>query len=434
MKNGKIIFTVFLLAFLSEVVISQNVGISETPITPDASSILEVKSTNKGVLIPRLSLTGSTDNTSINSPLNSLLIFNTSTAGTSPNEVSPGYYYWSSPNSKWLRLCSDNDAWLLTGNSGTNPTTDFIGTTDAQDLLFKTNNTERLRIKSSGNVAIGEGGSWGKLTVNNGRFVVQNLDGYTGSGTSIYKDNPWVYLWSRETTLSSYQGGNIIFAAMKNSTEAADLCMIEGVRENDITNNTASKLSFYTRTASGDIKRRIIIDSNGHISFKPDNEANQYIIINDLGSGTTTEPTIVPSDHNYGFLGTDTRAYWRGYANSFISTSSKQWKTNITPLDNEERTKLQQDFMALNVVTYNPVRAITDTAGVKIDDELMPKTFGLISEDSPSIIVDESGNGIKLYEYISLLTVTLQEANKRIDELEAKILKLENNSEIKTEK
>lgn len=31
--------------------------------------------------------------------------------------------------------------WSLTGNAGTNPTTNFIGTTDAKDLVFKTNNS-----------------------------------------------------------------------------------------------------------------------------------------------------------------------------------------------------------------------------------------------------------------------------------------------------
>ncbi len=425
MKTRKFIFTVFLIIFFGEIIIAQNVGISETPITPDASSILEVQSTDKGVLLPRVALTGSTDNTSITAPVNSLLIYNTASSGTSPNEVTPGYYYWSSTNSKWLRLCSDNDAWLLTGNNGTNPTTDFIGTKDAQSLLFKTNNIERMRIESNGNVAVGPGSSWGKLTVNNGRFVVQSLDGYVGSGSTFYKDNPWIYLWSRETTLSSSQGANIIFAAMQNSTDAADLCMIEGLRENAITNNTASRLIFSTRPANDNMIRRLTIDSNGDFTFKPDNGSDKSIVFNDLGMGTNSEPTIVPSTHLYGFLGTDTRAWWRGYANSFVSLSSKQWKTNITPLTNIERTKLQQDFMALNVVTYNPVRQITDTAGVKISEELMPQTFGLISEDAPSIIVDESGNGIKLYEYISLLTVALQESNKRIDELEAKIAELE---------
>ncbi|GBD04586.1 hypothetical protein HRbin20_00151 [bacterium HR20] len=46
-------------------------------------------------------------------------------------------------------------AWALMGNSGTNPSTNFLGTTDAVDLVVRTNNTERLRITSGGNVGIG---------------------------------------------------------------------------------------------------------------------------------------------------------------------------------------------------------------------------------------------------------------------------------------
>lgn len=46
-------------------------------------------------------------------------------------------------------------SWNLTGNVGTNPATTFLGTTDAQDLVIKTNNTERLKILSSGSIGIG---------------------------------------------------------------------------------------------------------------------------------------------------------------------------------------------------------------------------------------------------------------------------------------
>lgn len=38
--------------------------------------------------------------------------------------------------------------WNLTGNSGTTPGTNFFGTTDDKDAVFKTNNIERLRIFS----------------------------------------------------------------------------------------------------------------------------------------------------------------------------------------------------------------------------------------------------------------------------------------------
>lgn len=48
-------------------------------------------------------------------------------------------------NGVW-RPILDNAKWALTGNAATNPTTNFLGTTDAQDLVFRTGNTERLRI------------------------------------------------------------------------------------------------------------------------------------------------------------------------------------------------------------------------------------------------------------------------------------------------
>jgi hypothetical protein len=46
-------------------------------------------------------------------------------------------------------------SWLLAGNSGTNATTHFLGTTDATDLVFRTNNSERMRLTSTGRIGIG---------------------------------------------------------------------------------------------------------------------------------------------------------------------------------------------------------------------------------------------------------------------------------------
>jgi hypothetical protein len=45
--------------------------------------------------------------------------------------------------------------WDLTGNSGTNPETDFLGTRDNQPLVIRTNGAEALRIDGSGSVVIG---------------------------------------------------------------------------------------------------------------------------------------------------------------------------------------------------------------------------------------------------------------------------------------
>jgi hypothetical protein len=61
---------------------------------------------------------------------------------------------------------SGTAGWGLTGNAGTNPATQFIGTTDAQDLVFKTTNTEKMRVASNGNVGIGTTTPDTKLDVN----------------------------------------------------------------------------------------------------------------------------------------------------------------------------------------------------------------------------------------------------------------------------
>lgn len=45
--------------------------------------------------------------------------------------------------------------WALTGNAGTNPGTNFLGTTDNKRLVFKTNNAERMTILPTGQVGVG---------------------------------------------------------------------------------------------------------------------------------------------------------------------------------------------------------------------------------------------------------------------------------------
>jgi hypothetical protein len=55
--------------------------------------------------------------------------------------------------------------WELTGNSGTNPATDFLGTTDSQPLVIKTSGAEVLRINPDRNVGIGTANPGGQLHI-----------------------------------------------------------------------------------------------------------------------------------------------------------------------------------------------------------------------------------------------------------------------------
>jgi hypothetical protein len=65
-----------------------------------------------------------------------------------------------SDNAEWKSLskyeASSSTGWSLTGNAGTTPGTNYIGTTDTQDLVLKTNNTSRVNITSGGVTTIGD--------------------------------------------------------------------------------------------------------------------------------------------------------------------------------------------------------------------------------------------------------------------------------------
>lgn len=73
-------------------------GIGTT--TPEASAKLDISSTNKGLLPPRITLTSRTDNSTIPSPATGLLVYNT---GSNPNLVA-GYYYWN--GSSWATIAT----------------------------------------------------------------------------------------------------------------------------------------------------------------------------------------------------------------------------------------------------------------------------------------------------------------------------------------
>ncbi len=148
MKTVSFLMTV-LITVSWTVKVSAQAALNLSGNPPHASAAFDIDFTNKGLLIPRVSLTQTTSASPISSPATSLMVYNTA----SVNDVTPGYYFWD--GNKWVRFFDSNTRpWLLSGNSGTNPGTDFLGTTDAQHLVVKTNNQERYRVLSTGNVLI----------------------------------------------------------------------------------------------------------------------------------------------------------------------------------------------------------------------------------------------------------------------------------------
>ena len=140
------------MAFVTKIY-SQNIAINALGSLPDTSAMLDVSSTNKGFLTPRVT---TVQRNAIPLPANGLLIYNTTAnlfnvnTGTAASPI-------------WTNLATAGNNWALTGNSGISQpavpnnygsttlgaTENFLGTTDSRDLVLATNNLERARILNS---------------------------------------------------------------------------------------------------------------------------------------------------------------------------------------------------------------------------------------------------------------------------------------------
>ncbi len=187
----------------------QNIGIGTR--TPDASSLLELKSNNKGLLVPRVNLSSETDVITINNPATSLFIYNTN--NSLPD--GEGHYFWN--GTKWSKFATRSNlanlSWGTTGNTGTNATTDFIGTVDDKPLVFKTNNIESGRIDAqTNNVFFGR--SAGKLSTgaNNSFFGHQS-----GSTNTLGVENTAIGSFALESNNTGNTNTAIGLSALRSN-------------------------------------------------------------------------------------------------------------------------------------------------------------------------------------------------------------------------
>jgi hypothetical protein len=108
------------------------VGVGTT--SPNTAAILDVTSTNKGLLLPRVALTATNLATPLSAHVAGMTIYNTATAGTGETTVLPGTYY--NDGTKWIKLAEGNVAFepvLSVYVDNSNPNTAL--TFDDQPLL-----------------------------------------------------------------------------------------------------------------------------------------------------------------------------------------------------------------------------------------------------------------------------------------------------------
>jgi uncharacterized protein (TIGR02145 family) len=135
MKNLSFLFALILI--INRGLIAQ-VSINTDNNPPDPSAMLDVKSTTKGFLPPRVALTAINSASPLTAPADGLLVYNTAVAGIPPNNVIVGYYRWevrkwvavSPPQGvnvgdmqywngvQWVKLSAGSNGQVLTFNNG----------------------------------------------------------------------------------------------------------------------------------------------------------------------------------------------------------------------------------------------------------------------------------------------------------------------------
>jgi hypothetical protein len=143
--NMKTKFFYLACILLMQITAKAQMKIGDNSTTINSASLLELETTNKGLVFPRVSLTNVTSSSPLPAGLlTGTVVYNTNPSVTSGNGA--GLYIWGGSVWTWLATNIASSAWSLTGNSGLNASTNFIGTTDAIDFVAKTNNVERMRI------------------------------------------------------------------------------------------------------------------------------------------------------------------------------------------------------------------------------------------------------------------------------------------------
>lgn len=296
------------------------IGVGTT--SPHTSSILDVEAADKGILIPRVALTGNNDQTTINSPEISLLIYNTSTV-TGGNAIQEGFYYWN--GTIWVSISPavDESKWEHVSGVGTKLKTKSDNTTVRP-------NEENVFVADNGNLGIGTSSPLGKIQANTTTedvlFVRFNDDLSNDVDLDFirFKANPIV-----RVTESDLGAGGVRFRVASNTAGAINgldqfppIAEVRGVTDATVSEtSTPGRLEFRT-TSIGDNRTtiRMVVKESGNIGI---NELDpQEVLHIDAGNDSLQIDNLdgagdVLSINNEGKV-------TKGFANSSFSEVTEQ--------------------------------------------------------------------------------------------------------------
>lgn len=126
------------------------VGVNATGAAPNPRAMMDINHNSKGLLIPRMT-EAQRMAIPISAAIDGMIVYQTPATSINSPE---GYWYFDWKVPKWFPIQTNGNYWSITGNAGTNVATDYVGTSDAVDLGFRTNSVDRMRITALGRTLI----------------------------------------------------------------------------------------------------------------------------------------------------------------------------------------------------------------------------------------------------------------------------------------
>lgn len=208
--------------------------VGSNPSVISKSSILELESNRQGLLLPRIpGANMATD--PLNAAPDGMIIYVTDSASL-----------FIRKNNLWQRMSSDSLSstrnWSTLGNAGLDSAVNFMGTTDEQALIFRTNNAERMRLTAGGSLQVASG------TIGDGTDQVQVLVLDPATGNILQR------------TIAEAAFNNVI-SSLNGLRDSAQTFAIDSAVTVDVEINSAAgehRFNFPTQDGNGTTSRGLL--------------------------------------------------------------------------------------------------------------------------------------------------------------------------------
>jgi hypothetical protein len=316
-------------------------------------------------------------------------------------------------------------AWLLGGNSGTNPTTHFLGTTDNQPLNFRVNNLRGLRLEYVNNIDYANGlnvvgGFWGNLVAPGvvGSIVLGG-SGYDATAYNRAFDHANVVGGGEDNTAGSNDG----------DPRSAYNATVGGGYQNTASNRYATVGGGTRNTASGrfaTVAGGLDNTASGYASFAAGffaqaNHEGTFVWADRTGTSfasTGLNQFLIRAGGGVGINTNNPAGFALNVAGNIqcvnlTQTSDARYKQNIATVD-----KALDNILNLRGVTFDWKE---DVRGRNFPDG---RQVGFIAQEVEKVLpelVTTDQNGYKSVAYANVVPILVEAMKQQQQQMQAKL-------------